>query len=150
VDADDVELDLPVVVMEPSGRRATVKLDGEVDAAVEQYVVEAVRRTARLEGLAAIDVDATAVTFIDSSGLRALILGRDETHSHGLQYTVHTTAGSFVARVFAIAGLDDALDIHIHGRMADEGGDGRQVAQPTEAEDGPAVQSPVVPGTPKP
>jgi len=106
VDADDdVELDLPIVVLEPSGRRATVALAGEVDMAVEQRIVEAVRRTARLEGLAEIDVDATAVTFIDSSGLRALVLAREEALSHGLQYKVHITAGTFVARVFAIAGL---------------------------------------------
>ena len=99
MDADDVELDLHVVVVQPSGRLPTVIRHGEVDVAVEQSIVKAVRRTARFEGLAEIDVDATAVTFIDSSGLRALVLGREEALSHGLQYTVHITAGSFVARV---------------------------------------------------
>ena len=76
MDADNAALDIPVVVvLEPSGRQATVRLHGEVDVEVEPCIVEAVHRTARLEGLAAIDVDATGVTFIDSSGLRALVLG---------------------------------------------------------------------------
>jgi anti-anti-sigma factor len=112
MDADNAALDIPVVVvLEPSGRQATVRLHGEVDVEVEPCIVEAVHRTARLEGLAAIDVDATGVTFIDSSGLRALVLGREEARSRGLQYTVQITAGSFVARVFAITGLDEALGI---------------------------------------
>jgi anti-anti-sigma factor len=104
------ELD-SVVALELDGQRATVVLRGEVDLAVEQPIVEAIRRTARLEALAAICVDATAVTFIDSSGLRALILGREAALSRGLEFSVRITADGQAARVFALAGLVEALGV---------------------------------------
>jgi anti-anti-sigma regulatory factor len=53
------------------------------------------------------------VTFIDSSGLRALILGREEALSHGIEFSVRITAGGQVARVFALAGLDEPLHVFV-------------------------------------
>ena len=106
------ELD-SVVVLELDGQRATVVLRGEVDLDVEPRIVDAIRRTARIQDLAVVEVDATAVTFIDSSGLRALILGREEALSHGIEFSVRITAGGQVARVFALAGLDEPLHVFV-------------------------------------
>ena len=104
------ELD-SAVVLELDGQRATVVLRGEVDLDVEPLIVEAIRRTARLQDLAVIEVDATGVTFMDSSGLRALILGREEAASRGLEFSVRITADGQVARVVALTGLDEALHV---------------------------------------
>jgi len=101
------------VVLEVDGQRATVVLRGEVDLDVEQRIVEAIRRISRLRDLAAIAVDATAVTFIDSSGLRALIIGREAALSQGLEFSVRIRANGQVARVFALAGLEEALRVFV-------------------------------------
>src|SRR6187549_3571791 len=104
------ELD-SAVVLELDGQRATVVLRGEVDLDVEPLIVEAIRRTARLQDLAVIEVDTTGVTFMDSSGLRALILGRKEAASRGLEFSVRITADGQVARVVALTGLGEALHV---------------------------------------
>lgn len=106
VAGDDV---VSVADVRRSDNRATIRLRGEVDALVEQTIVDSIRRTVVLPNLAAIDVDATDITFIDSSGLRALIVGREVALSHGVEFEVRITADSFVERVFTIAGLADVL-----------------------------------------
>jgi len=100
-----------------SDGRATITLRGEVDALVEQTIVDCIRQTAVLPSLAAIEVDATGITFIDSCGLRALLVGREVALSHGLEFEVRITANSFVARVFTIAGLDEVLCVAPAGAL---------------------------------
>jgi anti-sigma B factor antagonist len=106
-----------------SDGRATISLCGEVDALVEQTIVDCIRQTAVLPDLAAIEVDATGITFIDSSGLRALLVGREVALSHGVEFEVRIAANSFIARVFTIAGLERSsashLPEHCRRRIAD-------------------------------
>lgn len=63
---------------------AFLRLRGEIDLSNAEAIVGCFQ-TAADQGLTQILVDATAVTFIDSSGLRALIEGKRLMHERGAQ-----------------------------------------------------------------
>ena len=62
-----------VRVASPAPRVQRLAFDGEIDKAREHEVVAAI--DAALEPNITLEVDLSAVTFIDSSGVRALIIG---------------------------------------------------------------------------
>lgn len=87
---------------------------GELDVAVEHQVLDAVATAIanNAEQARSIHVDVTAVTFIDSSGLRSLVRSCTHTTDHGLAFTLTTARHGLVPRVLDIAGLTTWFDEH--------------------------------------
>jgi anti-anti-sigma factor len=96
---------LDVAVQEvPGGARVTVS--GELDAAtasdLESALADAVASGGRVE------LDLSAVTFIDSSGLRALIVSRQAASDAGGTLVLGATT-AVVDRLLQLTGLDESF-----------------------------------------
>jgi anti-anti-sigma factor len=89
------------------GVRAAVELVGELDLnGSEQLEAELSKLPyGRIEG---VDLDAGRLTFIDSAGLRALLVCRDACRRRGVEFRL-TSVSPTVGRIVAIAGVDDVL-----------------------------------------
>jgi anti-anti-sigma factor len=85
---------------------ATITLIGELDIAVVTDVREIVKDVVANEGLTAVHLDATRVTFIDSTGLMILMRARKTIEDHFLAFTLATAASGSVPRVIGLCGLD--------------------------------------------
>ena len=84
-------------------------VDGEVDLAVVNDLLERMRDC--LERGTALEVDCDGLTFIDSSGLGALVLVSKEADAQGKPFdlvNVHSTA----LRLLQVSGLYDTLVRH--------------------------------------
>ena len=107
----------PVLLREPavginverSDRRAAVTLSGEVDMLVEADIIRSVTHAASLPGLDGLHIDTSKVTFIDSSGLRSLLLSRQAAIDRGLRFSLAVVDHGAVARLLVLAGLYDEL-----------------------------------------
>lgn len=88
-----------------AGTRATIALIGELDIAVVADVGEVVRLVVASEGLTAVHLDATRVTFIDSTGLVLLMRARQTAEDYLLKFTLATTHSGPVVRVVGLCGL---------------------------------------------
>jgi len=87
----------------------TVAAAGEVDMSTAPRLLEildAVSDAARL-----VVVDLTEVGFLDSSGLNTLVKGQRRLASRGIALRVVVPSDHAVRRVFAIARLEDQLQI---------------------------------------
>jgi len=99
---------------------AVVRMSGEIDLAVVDEVLSAAR-----EGLAHHDglrLDLSRVTFIDSTGLGALVRVRNESAAEGKSLTLVDVPASLV-RLLDITGLHDMFTV-VGGVDADDDGDG--------------------------
>lgn len=85
---------------------AVLSFSGELDLAVRDRVVTAIAQA--LATAPTVVVDLTEVNFIDSSGLSALIRGRNAAHEAGRELFVRNASGP-VATVLAVTGLDVAF-----------------------------------------
>lgn len=84
-----------------------VRLSGDFDLlAVEPFNVEVERAAAMAEQ--AVVVDLRELTFIDSSGLRAILDGHAKIAARGVEVTFLKPAGRLM-RVFAVTGTDRLL-----------------------------------------
>lgn len=92
------------VVVEPEPGLARVRVTGEVDVSTSARVQEAIEQAVTLEGVQRVIVDLGAVTFLDSSGMTALVIGRRRAQDNGVALMVDH-AGRQVRRVLEIAGL---------------------------------------------
>jgi len=92
-----------IVVCHESGH-PTVRISGEVDLTNASTVTEAFRALADV-GERNVDLDFGAVTFMDSTGIRALLEGLRS----GLDLRV-VAASERVRRVLEIAGVDTLLN----------------------------------------
>jgi anti-sigma B factor antagonist len=101
----------PIVTVRRSGERAIVTLSGELDAEVEAEVTRTINQAVALPGLTALRLDTTRVTFMDSSGLRLLVISGQLAGDHGVELSVVVTEGGPVARLIELTGLDRALPI---------------------------------------
>jgi anti-sigma B factor antagonist len=92
-----------------AGGRRTVVVSGEVDiASVDELLREAY---ACLDGPADVcEIDLGAVTFIDSSGLGALVRIRNVAHERGKE-VVLVNVPDPVGRLFAVTGLAEVFGI---------------------------------------
>jgi anti-anti-sigma factor len=89
------------------GDRARVVVGGEVDAATAGQI-ETALNDAIDDGVQTIDVDLGNVGFIDSSGLRALIVCRQRAHDSGRTFQVVATTNA-VDRLFELTGLAESF-----------------------------------------
>lgn len=78
----DVTADFTAQIKELSDRAAVLELGGEVDL-VTAPLLEAQFESLVERGLTEVVVDATSVTYMDSSGIRALLQGEKIVHSQG-------------------------------------------------------------------
>ena len=92
-----------------AGDSVRVVASGEIDMAAEDAVVDAVAAGLAAFGGAELVLDLTMVSFIDSSGLRAVLRARDCAASRDTRLVVVAVAGGPVARLFEVAGVADRL-----------------------------------------
>lgn len=95
------------VDVEEAGGAALVVARGEVDAATATTLAERLEEAAAAHP-GAISVDLSAVTFIDSSGLRVITVARSQAEAEG-RLLVVTEASEAVRRIFAMTGLTALL-----------------------------------------
>lgn len=88
--------------------RCVLAVSGEFDLAVVDEFLE--RALACLDDAPGIDVDLGGVTFIDSSGLGALVRVRKEAAARGKTLTL-VEVGAATHRLLEITGLQQAFDI---------------------------------------
>jgi anti-anti-sigma factor len=94
-------------VVSQEGRVRTIALNGECDLDVFQDVDELVRRSVS-GGSSALRIDLRGLTFIDSSGVRGLLIAKDWAVSKGSRFSIIPGSPN-VMRVFALVGLLDKL-----------------------------------------
>ena len=87
------------------GDSSVVALRGELDVANSEHVQQELVAV----GGSVVVVDLSELTFIDSSGLTALVHAHDEITGHGRGFELRGASGS-VQRVFEITGLSKLLD----------------------------------------
>jgi anti-anti-sigma factor len=89
-------------------RTALIRLHGELDLDAVAPVVEKFADLAE-RGLSSVVVDASGLTFLDSSGLRALLTGREKLNGAGTRLHV-VDASPSVARVLEMTGTRAMLE----------------------------------------
>ena len=86
-----------------------LSVDGEIDLAVVDELIARMRDClARTEAL---EIDFGGVTFIDSSGLGALVLVRNEAADQGKSFAL-VNVREFARRLLQLSGLHDTLTKH--------------------------------------
>ncbi|MEU4619954.1 STAS domain-containing protein [Actinoplanes sp. NPDC023801] len=83
-------------------------LAGELDRMEHVRLLDAVTSVARSDPGGEIGIDATEVTFIDSGGIRALLICRDEAVQAGSRLSI-VAAGPVVRHVLEVTGLREVL-----------------------------------------
>src|SRR3954453_9765121 len=99
------ELSVEAVQTQP-GDPVTLLVQGDLDLANAGLLIEHV--PAGEEGLV---IDLSLVPFMDSSGLRALVLGIQRLQRAGARVAV-TAPSEQVAKIFRMTGVDKVLDLH--------------------------------------
>jgi anti-anti-sigma factor len=80
-------------------------ISGQLDLVVEDQLTEVVSEAASTPEIVALHFDLSAVTFIDSSGLRGLIQSSKIALDRDLTFTVEFTDKGPVARLLDLTGL---------------------------------------------
>ena len=88
----------------------TISVTGELDAATAPRLAEHVRQSEGDGSPDTVVVDLGEVTFIDSSGLSALVAAHKRFRSRGVQFAVQAPSPP-VRKLFSISGLDAVLSI---------------------------------------
>src|SRR3954451_3654960 len=94
-----------------------IEVRGEVDLAVRKAFNDAVTAVTR-RSIRRIVIDLSAATFVDSTGLNALVRAHQRAEAGGLSLEVVYGSGN-VARALEISGLDQLLDVRPSGRQPD-------------------------------
>ncbi len=89
------------------GARHTLALIGELDMASAPALETALRRICSY-GAEAIALDLSGLTFMDSTGLRVMLLGKDLCQRHGCDFQL-VRGPAQVQRLFEITGLLEQL-----------------------------------------
>lgn len=94
------------VSFEDGGSVLTVICRGELDLTTEQQLVERVTQAVQATSASAVVVDLGDVTFMDSSGLRALLACREHATGHGRTFAIGSCSDP-VRRLLEVAGVTD-------------------------------------------
>jgi anti-sigma B factor antagonist len=91
------------------GDTAVVRLHGELDLASAQ-ALSARLQEAGAAGPAAIVIDLSELEFMDSTGLRSILMARERCDRIGQRFAI-VPGGRQVARLLEIARVEDYLDL---------------------------------------
>src|SRR5688572_23211428 len=86
----------------------TVAVRGEIDMTCSDQLTEALHEATHLGDARQLVVDLDRVTFLDSTGIGALVAGRHEATNRNIAYQVINTHG-VVARILTVSGVDHIL-----------------------------------------
>ena len=92
-----------------NGSTFLVELAGEMDMTTSSELSQAIERTPEGTGLVVIDL--AELSFLDSSGLNALVRGRRVLAEREISMCVVVPAESVVRRVFEITRLAESLSV---------------------------------------
>src|SRR3954447_9893743 len=92
------------------GRRAVVDVSGEIDLAAEPALRQAIADSAEY-GAQQVWVDLSRATFMDSSGIHALLDARDSLSTLNRRLVIIRPPGP-VRRTFEAASLEDVLPLY--------------------------------------
>ena len=96
-----------VISTDREGSKAVVRLDGELDLYASPKLTSVVGDLLS-EGVTTIEIDAGALTFADSAGLRAFLIARKDADAGGASLAV-TEVSEPLDRVLEMTGLREAL-----------------------------------------
>jgi anti-anti-sigma factor len=99
------------------GSVLTVVVTGEVDLSTNFAVENAITDAIAEDGVTEVEVDLSAVRFLDSSGIRLLLKGRRGADERGVAYRV-TSAQGIARQVLEMTGVW----AHLSGGSAASGG----------------------------
>ena len=98
------------ITTELDGDSVVIRLVGEMDVLTETAISSSLSRVVAGTGVNSLQVDVTGVSFIDSYGLRSLILARETALQHEVGFTLHRTPLSVVGKRLRLTGLDGLFD----------------------------------------
>jgi anti-sigma B factor antagonist len=87
--------------------RLVIELEGELDMVSSPLLTDALA-TANSSESPTVVLDLRGVSFLDSTGLRAIFMARDATHGRGQQFAV-TPGSAQVQRLLSLTRLDEHL-----------------------------------------
>ncbi|MDQ1704398.1 MAG: anti-sigma factor antagonist [Frankiaceae bacterium] len=94
------------VQSEHAGDSVRLSVSGELDLLTEPVLVGRVRDELSSADVNEVVIDLRAVSFIDSSGLRALLVCRGDVQRHASRLRLAVGTGA-AARLFEVAGVTD-------------------------------------------
>jgi anti-anti-sigma factor len=86
------------------GNVVTVAVSGDIDLATGPIVETAVAEAVTISGISEVDVDLSAVGFLDSSGIAVLLRGRRSADEHDVAFRVTGVQGA-AKRVLEMTGV---------------------------------------------
>jgi anti-sigma B factor antagonist len=102
-------MDILEVTTQDSGGQVTISLKGELDLSSVGKVQEELRRV-EAEAPALLVLDLSNLTFLDSTGLRAVVTADERARENGRRFVV-VRGPDAVQRVFAITRLEERLEM---------------------------------------
>lgn len=87
-----------------------VAVAGEVDLGTAPSLEEAVTTAVSTAGAHAVRIDLTEVSFMDSTGLRVLLTGRQAAEQRGIAFTV-ANPQPHLLKVMRVTGIDGLLGL---------------------------------------
>jgi anti-sigma B factor antagonist len=90
------------------GDRAVVRLAGELDVNTAPQVVDELQALIDGDAVSAVIVDVSRLTFVDSTGLRVILAGRESLQAAGATLALDGASG-VVERVLEMTGLRKLL-----------------------------------------
>jgi anti-sigma B factor antagonist len=100
----DSGVELSIAVTRTEAGRSVLRLDGSVDLVSKDEFVDAGRAELQRPGCAQLAIDLSAVTFMDSSGLGALVTLDNEAESRQVGFAV-LNPSERVDRLLTLTGL---------------------------------------------
>jgi anti-anti-sigma factor len=97
------------VRLEPNGKELVVRVSGELDIASAKTFADELRQASDSDASAVI-LDLSEVSFIDATGIRALVFAAARSRSNGDRLRMRRGSAS-VVRALAVSGLEQTLPL---------------------------------------
>lgn len=96
------------IAKDDAGPVVRLRVTGELDLDTAGQLADVVRDAVAGPGFERLEIDLGAVSFLDSSGLRVLVTGRTNAHSHGGTFAAVNVPPN-IRRTMDITGLAEVL-----------------------------------------
>ena len=90
-------------------QEVVVAVSGEIDIALRTRLVSSIRAAVGIPGVKTVVVDLTHTSFMDASGIGALVIGREDARTAGVGYRVIGVAGQ-VRQLLEVTNMTEALE----------------------------------------